>query len=244
MRWLAALAALWPMAVAAHPIEPLVTSSPMPVPEDQIDVDSTYQALHGQGHTDHGVQLGVTAGIGPRAEISVGGGVDATEATIGPIVVGAKVLLVMEGHAPLDLALAASVTSGQSGVAALLLGRSVAPGFYLQGKVALLGSSAEADTVAATPAKLPHTVDEGVAGKSVSLQAAAALQWSPAPRFLPTLEAQATHSFAAGGGDDVWIVPEMMFLLDMNHLSVKVGVPIGLAGELDVGVIAALDWQG
>jgi hypothetical protein len=172
----------------------------------------------------------------------VGGSIDATEGTIGPIVVGAKVLLLMEGHMPLDLALAGSLTSGQAGEGALLAGRSLVPGLYLQGKLAVLASSAQ--PVEEAPAAKPHTGGVEVAGDSVSFQAATALQWSPSPHFLPTLEVQVTHSFAESGGDDVWIVPEMMLLLDLNHLSVKVGVPIGLAGDVDIGVIAALDWQG
>src|SRR6185295_20377678 len=98
--------------------EPLVTSSPMPVPEDQIDVDSTYQVMRSPGHTEHAVQLAVTAGIGSRAELSVGDSVDATESSIGPVVVGAKVLLVMEDDTLLDVALAATLTSAQSGAAA------------------------------------------------------------------------------------------------------------------------------
>ena len=74
-------------------------------------------------------------------------------------------------------------------------------------------------------------------------EAAAALQWAPNPRFLPTLEGKVEHAFRADD-DEVWIVPEAMWLLDINHLSIKLGVPSGLVGEIDVGVIVALDWQG
>jgi hypothetical protein len=97
----------------------------------------------------------------------------------------------------------------------------VVPGLYLQGRLGVAGA----------------------AGAGVAGEAAAALQWAPIPRFLPTLEARVEHGFREDD-DEVWVVPEAMWLLDINHLSIKLGLPIGLVGEVDVGVIVALDWQG
>lgn len=240
------LLALLPATALAHPIEPLVTESPMPTPEGQFGVDASWSMLREGDHNDHGFQLAVAAGIGGRAEISAGGSVDATAGSIGGAVIGAKVLVLMEGHTPLDLALAASVSTERAGEVSLLAGRSVAPGFYLQLRASVLGSTVEEEEAApaAKPLARPHTADVAASGDSVALEGAGALQWSPSPRWLPTLEARYTH-FASGSGDDeLWIVPEVMFLVDMNALSVKVGVPIGIAGETDVGVIAGFGWQG
>lgn len=239
-----ALVALFPAAAAAHPIEPLVTASPMPTPEGQFGVDASWSMLRDGGHDDHAFQLAVAAGIGGRAEISAGGSVDATAGTIGGVVVGAKVLLIMEGHTPLDLALAASLSTERAGEVSLLAGRTLHPGFYLQLRASVLGSTVEEEEGTVTPLARPHAGHVEAAGDTVAIEGAGALQWSPSPRWLPTLEARYTH-VASGAGDDVlWIVPELMFLVDMNGLAVKLGVPIGISGATDVGVIAGVGWQG
>jgi hypothetical protein len=91
---------------------------------------------------------------------------------------------------------------------------------------------------------LLHVGAIDVEPRSVALEAATALQWAPVPRLLPTLEVTWRHAFADEGSNQALIVPEAILLLDMNHLSIKVAVPVGVTGATDVGVIVGLNWQG
>jgi hypothetical protein len=220
LKRLALLLLLWPVAAAAHPIEPLVTGSPMPVPGDMAGAEVSYSALHGEKETEQEVEIEVAAGVGGHAEIAVGGSLDAAAGEVGAAEVGAKVLVLMEGPTGIDLALAGRLSSEREARGSLLVGRSLAPGFYLQARVTAAGAPGAA-----------------------SGEAAAALQWSPIPRLLPTLEAQVVRDFKAET-TAAWIVPEILWLPDINHLSFKLGVPMGLHGDMDVGMIAAVVWQG
>src|SRR5438067_6728144 len=119
----------------------------------------------------------------------------------------------MEEPTGIDLALAGSLSTEREARGSVLAGRSVAPGFYLQGRI----------TAAGEPGGLSGEV-------------AAALQWSPIPRLLPTLETQVTRDFKADT-TAVWLVPAIMWLADLNRLPFKLGVPIGLHGDMDLGMI-------
>jgi hypothetical protein len=72
----------------------------------------------------------------------------------------------------------------------------------------------------------------------------AALQWAPSPRLLPTIEAQVAHGFSSAT-TQVLLAPEIIWLIDMNHFSVKLAVPVTLqVDDVGVGIIAGIDWQG
>jgi hypothetical protein len=246
-------AALGGGVAGAHPIEPLLTESPMPTPRDTVNVDSSYSAMHGGGATEQGAQLAAALGIGGRAELTLAGSFDFNEGTVGAAIIGARVLVLMEGPHGIDLALQAAVSTDHAAEGAVLAGRSVAPGFYLQGRLTLAGAAAPADNAVAvgflstrvdSRPLLLHVGLIDVESRSVALEGAAALQWAPTPRLLPTLEVTWRHGFAGDGSDDALVAPEAIFLLDMNHLSIKAAIPIGLTGATDVGVIVGLNWQG
>jgi hypothetical protein len=247
----ALFASLWGAGRAiAHPIGPLFTDTPMPTPRDWTSVDARYSALRSNGEVEQGVPLSIEVGIGGRAEVSVGGSIDATEGTIGPVEVGGKVLLVMEGASGVDLALSGRFSSEGAADGTLAIGRSLVPGLYAQAAVGVQGSSAAEPAIppgatAIRIAPVPrHSTLGFVTGNAVGLHGAAALQWAPRPRLIPTLEAVVTRAWGeVSDATQVLAVPEMIYLLDINHLAVKAAVPIGLYGATDVGVVAAMAWQ-
>jgi hypothetical protein len=245
------LVAVLPAGALGHPIEPLVAGSPMPVPRDWIAADVGYIASHEQDHVDQTVPFSLAAGIGGHAELLVGGSIDARSGTVGPLVAGGKLLLVMEGASGLDLAVSATVSSAGSAAGSLLGGRTVLPGLYVTASAQVAGTSADSDGGSAParsqrrPSPL-HSVDAAqTAADSIAVRTAAAVQWAPRPRILPTLEAQWTRTFADGAADhtEVQIVPELIGLLEINHLGVKLAVPVGVTGSTDIAVLASLDWQ-
>jgi len=245
------VATLWPLAAQAHPIEPLVTGAPMPIPRDWVALDAGYGALHAGTATDQQVPLSIAAGIGGWAEIGASTAIDATGGAMGPVRVGGKVLLTMEDARSLDLALAIAFGSNESVRGALLGGRSIAPGFYLQASASVEGSGDASSPSAPARGLLRrarplHAVD-GVAqppGTSLIVAGAAALEWAPRPCVLPTFELQLARAFAdAGDVTSVLLVPELIYLLQINHLSIKLALPVGVAGPADIGLLAQLDWQ-
>jgi hypothetical protein len=212
---------LVPAAASAHPIEPLVTESAVPAPRNQLALGSQYSVLRGEDATEQELELEAAAGIGTRGELSFGTSIDAAEGTVGAVDVGAKLLLALEGPTGIDLSLAGSVATDGSGEASMFMGRSLLPGLYLQGRGGV----------------------EGAPGEGTAFDTAAALQWAPIPRFLPTLEA--TYGYGFGDKSNAaWIVPEAVYLIDINHLALKAAVPIGLAGDVEIGAIFGIDWQG
>jgi len=245
------LAALWPLTAWAHPIEPLITGAPMPISRDWVALDAGYAVEHAGDATEQQVPLSVAAGIGGWAEIGASIAIDSARGAVGPVWVGGKVLFLMEDARGLDLALAVAFGSNQSVRGALLGGRSVAPGFYLQASASVQGFG---DT-SATPAPLHrllgharplHAADDGVVppGTDLLVAGAAALQWAPRPRLLPTFEVQLSRAFAnTGDVSSVLLVPELIYLLQINHLSIKLAVPVGVAGPTDIGLLGQLDWQ-
>jgi len=245
-RW-SAIAILLPAVAAAHPIEPLVTGSPMPVDQDWIAADSIYSALHGDG-TEQAIALSLSGGIGGYAELSVAMTIDATEGSVGPVLVGGKFMLAMEGRRGIDVSIAAVFSSGGAVSGSLLLGRTLIPGLYLQAATGVAGSSGPSLTARAThlavgPAPR-HSADLPIGDDIILVHGAAALQWAPRPRWIPTLEARVAGTWdPLGHHTDAEIVPELIYLVEINHLSIKAGVPVGVTGELSYGFIGALDWQ-
>jgi hypothetical protein len=242
-----AIALLFPAVAMAHPIEPLVTGSPMPVDQDWIAADSTYSALHDSG-TEQAIALALSAGIGWFAELTVAVTIDATEATVGPVVAGGKFMLAMEGRRGIDLSVAALFSSAGAVSGTLLVGRTLIPGFYLQAAVGVDGASAPSLAASVTHLALGpvprHGGDLPIGNDIVVFHGAAALQWAPRPRWIPTLEGRVARTWdPLGNHTDAEIVPELIYLIDINHLSIKSGVPIGLTGELSYGFIGSLDWQ-
>jgi hypothetical protein len=240
---------LFAVGASAHPIEPLVTGSPMPVPQDSIAADSVYSAVN-SGATEQTIGLSLAGGIGGMAEISVATAIDATEGNVGPIVAGGKFLFAMEGRRGIDLALQAAFASDGVIDGTLLAGRTLIPGLYLQGAAGVVGASGPALAARATSLTLHrapqprHGVDLPSGSNLIVVHGAAALQWAPRPRWIPTFEVAGSRTFDdLGTHHDVVVVPELIYLVEINHLSVKAGVPIGVSGTTSYGVLASLDWQ-
>jgi len=247
MKWLALLLLLMGGSAAAHPIEPLVTRAPMPVPRDYVALDVGYGALHQGSAFQQDVPLSLAAGIGGHAEVFVGGRVDATVQKVGPISVGGKLLLMMEGARGIDLAVSASFGSDSSVHGGLLAGRTLLPGIYLQaaGTIDAISSTATT-TLGILPlnAMLRHDVGPVLSGNTVAVTGASALQWAVRPRIIPTFEVQATRIYFETTKElDIWIVPEIIYLLEINHLAIKAGTPIGITGATDFGVLTSIAWE-
>jgi hypothetical protein len=248
-----ALLLLWAGAAGAHPIEPLLTGAPMPVPRDYVAFDAGYSILRTGTDQDQAVPLTISAGIGGRAEISVGASWGSDVRAFGPVTLGGKYLALMEGPTGIDVALAADFSSAGDALGSLLVGRSLMPGVYLQA-TGSFGQGASVPTSQHTTALLlarpggAHILHEAGAAAPVGgelLRGAAALQWAPRPHWIPTLEAQLLRTFTGGGGrTDVWVAPELIYLIEINHLAIKAALPVGLQGTLELGVIASLDWEG
>src|SRR5262245_50879056 len=113
----------------------------MPVPRDFADASLVYRLRRGDVPTSDTLIAGVEVGIGGRAQVSIAGALDARSGEPGPLELGAKLLLMMEDSRSIDFAFAVHFTTETSIGAALLAGRTLVPGIYLQADVGAEGVS-------------------------------------------------------------------------------------------------------